>query len=74
MKISLSPLSISLHCSLLIEQFFDSFLFSFTSESRSSGTDANAHGSAYNASAIQFAPKHLGLVLVRTETSDSLLF
>ena len=48
----------------LLEPFFEAFLFS-VSEQRSSAADAGTHSSAYNTIAIQFAPKHLGLILVR---------
>lgn len=51
------------------DQFFDSFLFPSSAEQRTTSTDPNAQGLAYNTVAIQFAPKHLGLVLV----SSSLL-
>jgi len=47
----------------LLEQFFESFLFG-SSEQRSSSSDTGTHSSAYNTIAIQFAPKHLGLILV----------
>ncbi|CAF4615869.1 unnamed protein product [Rotaria sp. Silwood1] len=44
------------------DQFLDSFLFG-SSEQRSSSADTGSHSSAYNTVAIQFAPKHLGLIL-----------
>ncbi|UJR23009.1 hypothetical protein I4U23_026035 [Adineta vaga] len=44
------------------DQFYDSFLFG-SSESRTSSLESGAHSSTYNTVALQFAPKHLGLVL-----------
>ncbi len=47
----------------LLEQFFEAFLFG-SSDQRSSSSDTGTHTSSYNTVALQFAPKHLGLVLV----------
>ena len=48
---------------LTIDQFYESFLFG-SSETRPTGSDSSTHASTYNTVAIQFAPKHLGLILV----------
>ncbi|CAF5176618.1 unnamed protein product, partial [Rotaria magnacalcarata] len=44
------------------DQFVDAFLFG-AAEQRLSVTDAGTHSSTYNTVAIQFSPKHLGLIL-----------
>ena len=64
---------VSLRCLALIEtrlleQFFEAFLFGST-EQRTSTSDSGANVLAYNTIAIQFAPKHLGLVLVRSSVT-----
>jgi len=48
---------------IILDTFFDSFLFG-SSEPRTSSSESSTHLSTYNTVAIQFAPKHLGLVLV----------
>ncbi|CAF1151448.1 unnamed protein product [Adineta ricciae] len=45
------------------DQFYESFLFG-SSENRTTGSDSSTHASTYNTVAIQFAPKHLGLILI----------
>jgi hypothetical protein len=48
---------------IILDTFFDTFLFG-SSEARTSSSESSTHLSTYNTVAIQFAPKHLGLVLV----------
>ncbi|CAF3587927.1 unnamed protein product [Rotaria socialis] len=44
------------------DQFFEAFLFG-GNEQRGSITDTGTHSSNYNTVAVQFSPKHLGLIL-----------